>query len=295
MNDPLVLAGIAGFSCCVVSLSSSLILMNRKKAAMGTSSVSSGSSVLTGTPMPPPELAKGKAPWNIISISNPENVSVSNGELVMKIKKGLHGMDSGGSFRANPNKKLPADSVTMSYEVFFPSNLQWIKGGKLPGVCFGTSESECSTGGNWQPDSGSFRVMFREDGLAIGYSYLAIKGGAQAAINAQGTGYKDVVVATGDTGHDLWKKKQAGLRFVKGKWNTVTMDLKMNTPGQRNGKISLTVNGINRTVSDTVFRQDTKVKFNNANVVSFFGGGSSEWNSPIDTTIKFRNFRFDAA
>ena len=245
--------------------------------------------------MPPLVLEKGKAPWNITWIGNPENLSVVNGEFVVKIKKGLHGEASGGAFRANPNNKLPAQSVTMSYEVYFPADLQWIKGGKLPGVCFGTADGKCSTGGDWQPDSGSFRVMFREDGLAIGYSYLAIKGGAQAAINAQGSGYKDVVVATGGTGHDLWKKKNAGLRFKKGTWNAVTMQLQMNTPGKKDGVISLTVNGDNRTVKDTMFRQDASVKFTNAIVVSFFGGGSDDWNSPIDTTIKFRNFRFDAA
>ena len=213
---------------------------------------------------------------------------------MVKIKKGLHGSASGGSFRANPNKKLPSEAVTLSYEVYFPTTLQWIKGGKLPGVCFGVSELDCSTGGNWGPDSGSFRVMFREDGLAIGYTYLAIKGGAQAAIDAQGTAYKDVVVATGGTGHDLWKKKNAGLKFTKGSWNTVTMELRLNSIGKKDGLIKLTVNGDTRTISDAVFRQNAKVKFTNANIVSFFGGGSSEWDSPIDTMVKFRNFRFDA-
>lgn len=73
------------------------------------------------------------------------------------------------------------------------------------------------------------------------------------------------------------------------------MELKMNTPGKQDGLISLTVNGETRTIRDAMFRQDARVKFTNAIVVSFFGGGSDEWNSPIDTMIKFRNFRFDAA
>lgn len=286
MDDPVLLFGIASLSCCVFSLSSILVLYKSKKKHASTGE---------RAPLPPPELVKGKSPWNISRIDNPENVSVSNGEFIVKIRKGVHGSESGGSFRANPNKKLPSETVTLSYEVYFPTTLQWIKGGKLPGVCFGVSALDCSTGGNWGADSGSFRVMFRENGLAIGYTYLAIKGGAQAAIDAQGPTYKDVVVATGGTGHDLWKKKNAGLKFSKGAWNTVTMELRLNSIGKRDGLIKLTVNGETRTIADAVFRQNSKVKFTNVNIVSFFGGGSSEWDSPIDTMIKFRNFRFDAS
>jgi hypothetical protein len=292
MDEQTLVLSFVGMSCCACALSGLIFLNNRNK---GTTTSSQAYTNLKGAPLPVPILEKGKAPWNISWIGNPENVSVSNDEFIVKIKKGLHGSDSGGAFRANPNNKLPADAVTVSYEVFFPSTLQWVKGGKLPGVCFGTANGECSTGGDWRGDSGSFRVMFREEGLAIGYSYLAIDGGSQGALNAQGSGYKDVVVSTGRTGHDLWKKKNAGLRFKKGVWNTVTMELRMNTPGKRDGLISLTVNGANRTIKDTMFRQDARVKFNNVLIVSFFGGGSDDWNSPNDTMIKFRNFRFDAA
>lgn len=289
MDDQILILGLTSLSWCALSLST-LVFLKKKKESVAGSSLAN----LKGTPLPAPELTRRKSPWNITWIGNPENLSVANGELSVKIKKGLHGSASGGAFRANPNNKLPAQAVTMSYEVYFPPGFQWVKGGKLPGVCFGTSDGDCSTGGNWGADSGSFRLMFREDGLAIGYSYLAIKGGSRGAIDAQGANYKNVAVSTGGAGHGLWRKKNAGLRFKKGAWNTVTMGLRMNTPRKRDGTITLTVNGDTRTIKDAMLRQDARVKFTNAIIVSFFGGGSSDWDSPVNTVIKFRNFRFDA-
>jgi hypothetical protein len=122
---------------------------------------------------------------------------------------------------------------------------------------------------------------------------MAVKGGPKKALEAQGTAYKAITDPTERTGHDLWKKSAPGLQLKKG-WNTVTMELKMNTPGKKDGTISLTVNGENRNVRDVVFRQASNVKFTNVLIQSFFGGGSNEWNSPVDTYIKYRNFRFDA-
>ena len=283
---------VLGISPIILSSSvfAAFIMLRRKYPNVLSSSPNAN---LKGTPLPTPVLSKGKTPWNLSWIGNPESLSIENGETTIKIKKGIHGSGSGAAFRANPWNKLPADAITLSYEVFFPSDFQWVKGGKLPGLCFGTANGECSTGGDWRRDQGSFRVMWRDNGQAIGYSYMAIAGGPSQAFGAQGTGYKDITDPTGRTGHDLWKKKDAGLQLKKG-WNTVTMELRMNTPGKKDGVISLTVNGVNRTVRDTVFRQASNVKFTNVLVVSFFGGGSSEWNSPVNTYIKYKNFRFDA-
>lgn len=300
MDDTTTLL-IAGAACTLILSSSSLAMVMLKKHA-DTKSVGGGpsgsspgnSASLKGTPLPAPGLEKGKVPWNITWIGNPESMSTEDGELKLGIKKGIHGMKSGAAFRANPWKKLPADSVVLSYEVYFPPTFNWVKGGKLPGVCFGTSENECSTGGEWTPNQGSFRLMWRENGQAIGYSYMAIKGGPQPAFQAQGSAYKDITDTTERTGHDLWKKNGGDLKLKKG-WNTVTMELRMNSVGKKDGSISLTINGKNKAVRDVVFRQAPNVKFTSVLVVSFFGGGSSEWNSPVDTYMKYRNFRFDAA
>lgn len=282
--------------CISVMMSSSsaiaAYLLYRRKYGKDTRSGGVGAN-LKGDPLPNPILSKGNAPWNTSWIGNPENLSIGKDDMTIKIKRGIHGNRSGGAFRSNPWNKLPADQLTLSYEVYFPSEFQWTKGGKLPGVCFGTANGECSTGGDWRPDQGSFRIMWRENGRAIGYSYMAVKGGPKPALEAQGTAYKSITDRTERTGHDLWKKSAPGLQLIKG-WNTVTMELKMNTPGKKDGTISLTVNGENRNVRDVVFRQASNVKFTNVLIQSFFGGGSNAWNSPVDTYIKYRNFRFDA-
>ena len=128
----------------------------------------------------------------------------------------------------------------------------------------------------------------------MGYAYMAVKGGPKAAYAAQGDGYKSVTEPSDRTGHDLWKKRDKGLQLQKG-WNTVTMQLHLNTPGKRDGTVSLTINGVTKKVSDVMFRQNAAVKFTNVLIVSFFGGGSNDWNSPKDTSISFRNFKFDAS
>lgn len=287
-NDVLFLAA----STILVSSASAAALAYLKYKGGGLSSGAPFAN-LKGTPLPVPTLEKNKRPWNIIGIGNEENLSISGTELTIDLKKGKHGSKSGGSFRSNPNDLLPAEAITFSYEVYFHPSFNWVKGGKLPGVCLGQKEVDCSTGGEWSPTQGSFRIMFRENGVAIGYSYMAIKGGSDAAFSAQGNGYKKIAETTGGTGHNLWRHTNAGLKFTKG-WNTVTMDLKLNTPGQKNGMISLTINGVNRIVRDVAFRESSSVKFTNVLVVSFFGGGSDDYNSPVDTYVKFRNFRFDA-
>jgi len=252
----------------------------------------------TGGLLPLPNVSsKDSSPWNISWVNNPERFSTKNNELELKFVKNEHGSGSGAAFRANPWKKFPTDQVTFAYDVYFPPSFQWVKGGKLPGVCFGPSgasgSNACATGGEWGDNEGSFRIMFRENGTAIGYAYLAIKGGSSAAYAKQNASYKSIVKKTGGAGHDLWKVQKV-FTFKRGQWNAVSFSIKLNDPAKSNGTLRLTINGVTRELQDVIWRENASVKFSNIIFVSFFGGGSNDWNSPVNTSIKFRNIKFSA-
>lgn len=235
-------------------------------------------------------LTKKKSPWNTQHVGNKERISVSNGVLRMKYVKRQHGASSGAKISALPGGKFPAEKLEFGYDVYFPPNFGWIKGGKLPGVCLGTGSSDCATGGNWKKTQGSARFMWRsKDGknaYIIGYLYLPIEGDVKRAFARQGSGYKKATDPGKRTGHDLWH----GELPIKRGWNTLRMKIHMNTPGKQDGIFEIEVNGKTRRVTDVVWRDNPKVKISNLNFVTFFGGGSSDWDSKVDTYTKYKNF-----
>ena len=62
------------------------------------------------------------------------------------------------------------------------------------------------------------------------------------------------------------------------------MKIKLNTPKKQDGSLEMTVNGKTRRVDDILWRDSEKVKITNVNFVTFFGGGSNDWNSPTHET-----------
>ena len=72
------------------------------------------------------------------------------------------GWPRGGSeFYAAPLDVSKASSLTFEYKVFFPSDFEWVKGGKLPGLYGG--RTGCS-GGDAALDCFSTRLMWRAGG-----------------------------------------------------------------------------------------------------------------------------------
>lgn len=250
-----------------------------------TQVVASASSPVKKTNLPVDSmLKKGTPPWNTQHIGNPERMTVKNGVLRLNYGKNAHGAGSGAKVSARPLGKFPAESIEFGYDVYFPDSFEWVKGGKLPGVCLGTTPNECATGGDWKRDEGSVRFMWRskdnKSAYIIGYVYLPVEGDYKKSFSRQGTEYKRVTDPGNRTGHDMWHGE---LPIRKG-WNSLRMKIGMNTPKKANGTIEVTVNGKTKRVSDVLFRDNDKVKISNVNFVSFFGGGSNDWNSPSRST-----------
>ena len=268
-----------------------LITRDEKTVTSGgsTGTSSSGSTKKTNLPVDT-MLTKKKSPWNTQSIGNPERLSIKDGVLKLRYGKNAHGAPSGAKVSALPLGKFPAESLEFGYDVYFPDSFDWKKGGKLPGVCLGTNSKECATGGDWKKDEGSCRFMWRsKDGKSayiIGYVYLPIEGHFKKSYDRQGSGYKKVTDPGNRTGHDLWH----GQLPIKKGWNTLRMKLKMNTPKKPDGSLEVTVNGKTVRVDDIVWRDSDKVKISNINFVSFYGGGSNDWNSPMhETYTEYKN------
>jgi len=302
MDDSTLLVLVSGigsvmFVCLVaIIIIVILIIRQRRQDGSGTGSVGSGQLI----PVSEYPFKKDTAPWFPHSNTDTESIRLNDGSLEVTLKKNMTGGSSGGGFNANPHKVFPTEGIEFSYRVYFPDDFDFSKGGKLPGVCWGKTSGVCATGGDWSPTSGSFRVMWREGGQGIGYAYLAVTGpgakaGNKAMENQGGDFTKSVNLnSSNKSGLDIWFKKGPKLQFKKG-WNTVWMNLKMNTPGSKDGHISLKINGTENTVKDAVLRNESSVKFNSANIVAFRGGNGKEWESNSDSFVRFKDFSITTA
>lgn len=246
-------------------------------------------------PLPDP-LVKKQPPWNVDKWINEERAKKTPDGLVISYPRGKRGMDAGCGFYARPFDRFPCDAATFKYSVFFPADFEWVKGGKLPGLSLGCGDL-CATGGDWKKDAGSFRLMWREQGMAIGYLYLPInittKNTREAAFRVQSGSFKSNADPGNGYGIDMWKNPLHGLAFKKGRWNHVCMKIVLNSPTLNDGSISLEVNGISKTVTGIVFRRTAGIGINSVLFSTFFGGNSSDWEPSKDCTARFSNFVFE--
>ncbi len=168
----------------------------------------------------------------------------------------------------------PTTEATLSYDVCFEQDFLWVISGKLHGL----GPKIPVTGGKPRhPEKWSARVNFKRDGHCATYLYDQ---------------HPDKTYGIGET--------SASPVFEKGKWHTVTLELKLNDPGQANGHARILVDGRDALHSSHIkFREnggiDTEIQLF---LFSTFHGGSSPKYTPVDesgnpTTVHalFDNFR----
>ena len=247
----------------------------------------------------------GPQPWNVFKAAFPERMSIDEETDSLRIdyEKGKHGSSSGAALFGNPFKSLPAESATLSYDIFLPDTWDWRICGKFPGISFGLSEESHSSGGEWcdaKDPSGSFRLMWQNpenDGSALikGYMYMAIPGGPMHAYKQQGPGFKEIGEGDDRTGCSAWYRKGDGkMRAHKGQWNSFAFTVKMNTIGKKDGFLKMTVNGVTHAVDDIVWRVDNpNIKIRGLYFVSIFGGSGMQFAPRHDTHCLIRNIHFD--
>ncbi|KAL4254391.1 Alginate lyase [Abortiporus biennis] len=179
-----------------------------------------------------------------------------------------------------------AKEVTFGYTAFFPSGFNFVKGGKVPGLYGGNSDSEAVSCSGGRRDDGCFsvRMMWRTAGAGEIYTYLPPDFDENQAVCdiPPFSTCNDVFGASVGRGSFTWK---TGAR------TTVSQRVRLNDAGQANGEIQLFVAGqsvIN--VGGLVIRNSTEGRFRGMQFQTFFGGSDSSWATPTDQDAYFSDF-----
>lgn len=150
------------------------------------------------------------------------------------------------------------DQVTLSFDVHFDTDFQWVRGGKLHGV----GPKQPVTGGNpRRPASWSARIMFRPEGRCATYLY------DQHPNKTYGIGdMTDMPV------------------FEAGRWQHVELQVRLNSPGRDDGFAAIRIDGRDVSRSDNVqFRQvgGEETQIQQLLFSTFHGGHTPPW-APVD-------------
>ncbi|GIZ52513.1 polysaccharide lyase [Noviherbaspirillum aridicola] len=153
----------------------------------------------------------------------------------------------------------------LSYSVRFADNVDFARGGKLPGLYGGSGNS-----GGKIPDGRdgfSFRLMWGEGGRGSVYAYLPTS----------------VKYGTSLVRHRF--------HFKKGVWHRVVQEVVLNDPGQANGVVRMWFDGVAvGEATGLVVRTDDALKVDGMFFDVFYGGNDDTWAPSVDTTIEFADF-----
>ena len=99
---------------------------------------------------------------------------------------------------------------------------------------------------------------------------------------------RDNIVCNWNCGHSLGR---GTLRFQRGQWHTLTQYIQLSDPNQHNGVIKMWLDGVLAfQITDINTRAKDSIRIEKIFFSTFFGGSSSEYAPPADTTIFFKRF-----
>lgn len=166
------------------------------------------------------------------------------------------------------------DELYLSYEVKFSKGFEFVRGGKLPGLCgynnTQTVGSGCNTGGGYPTgyDGWSARVMWREGGALENYMYHSKQ--------------------THFYGDDEYWQKLA----TPGSWHHFQHRVVMNDPGVANGIMQAWLDGeLVLDMHDVEYRKTADIGINLFYFSTFYGGNDSSWAPSKDQMTYFDNFK----
>jgi len=225
-----------------------------------------------------------------------DRLSIVNldGENVLCVTclKNQVGPDQGGtSWSARFDKSY--DEAMVEYKVRVDADFDYKRGGKLPGFCGGSSPM----GGRNTTDGFSARVMWREFGMLTQYVYFdnkdSTKKYGQDFIWTKAE-KKQVPIAS-----QMWKewntlKVHHGDRayLTPDFWHTIKTYVKMNTPGNIDGKIISWFDGEEVCNLNLQFRKDNSFGIDSFKFAVFFGGNDPTWAPDKDEKIYFKDLIF---
>lgn len=161
----------------------------------------------------------------------------------------------------------PQDALRLSYYVRFSDDFDFVKGGKLPGLFGGDSQS----GGDEADGTNGFstRFMWRKNGAGELYAYLP---------TSKKKEYGSSI------GRGQWQ-------FKPGVWYRLEQEVILNQPGLADGRVRVWLDGqqvLNKT--GLTFRSTDQLKINGIFFSTFFGGNDKSWATPRDVHVDFANF-----
>lgn len=166
------------------------------------------------------------------------------------------------------------EELYVSYDVKFADDFEFVRGGKLPGLCgYNNTQSPtdgCNTGGGFPTgyDGWSARGMWREEGILENYMYHA-----------------DQFYQYGDD--EVW-----GVKAQPGTWHRIQHRVVMNTVGEANGLVEAWFDGVKVLSSNTMlYRKTADIGINLFYFSTFYGGADPSWAPNSDQYIYFDNFR----
>lgn len=153
----------------------------------------------------------------------------------------------------------------LSYQVYFPPDFDFVRGGKLPGLYGGKGNS-----GGKIPDGTdgfSFRMMWGKGGRGSVYAYLpsSIKYGNGLLVHR--------------------------FHFQPGRWHQIRHELLLNDTDQANGNFRMWMDG--QFVGEEqgiLIRKSAALLINGMFFDVFFGGNDDSWAATANTHISFTNF-----
>lgn len=154
------------------------------------------------------------------------------------------------------------EQLYYGYRVRFPGDFEFVKGGKLPGVGGGTTNSNGDIPTGY--DGWSVRMMWDHDAKLVQYVYHPDQPGK----------YGDIM----DT----------KVPVMLDEWMTIQTKVVMNTLGKKDGVIKTWINGtvvIDR--KDMQFRKTDELTIDRLLFAFFFGGAGPEWAPSSDQHIYF--------
>jgi hypothetical protein len=180
--------------------------------------------------------------------------------------------------------------ATLQYQVYFPSDHAWGKGGKIHGTMGANSWTlggkRCN-GGVRYDNCHSTRIMFRRNGAALLYLYAPTK--CQERMCAK---YPDRIQPwccqpTFPYGIEL---DTGVVSFRVGAWNNVSVTTVLGVGDTSN--VTLRINGRATTVVNIPMQLGNDQSIRATLFQTFYGGHTPDWYPEHDTYAIFRNFRY---
>ncbi|EIN07957.1 hypothetical protein PUNSTDRAFT_88685 [Punctularia strigosozonata HHB-11173 SS5] len=179
-----------------------------------------------------------------------------------------------------------AKELTFGYSVFFDSDFDFNKGGKLPGIYGGNSADKAISCSGGRRDDACFsaRLMWRTDGAGEMYTYLPPSYSANDNVCNVAPFSECNPTYGASVGRGSFK-------FNKGDWTTVSERIKLNDVGKENGELELFVGGKSvLSATGLVLRDSSAGVMRGIQMQTFFGGSDSSWASPKDQDVYFADF-----